>query len=59
MSELNKLSCAQFRPSERGMIKQQVIAILEDNGLNDEDIGEVVRLLYLTYQLGVKTNDAH
>jgi hypothetical protein len=41
------------------MIKQQVIAILEDNGLNDEDIGEVVRLLYLTYQLGVKTNDAH
>lgn len=58
MSELNKLSCAPFRPSERGMIKQQVIEILEDNGLSDEDIGEVVRLLYLTYQLGMKINDA-
>lgn len=58
MSELNKLSCAPFRPSEQGMIKQQVIEILEDNGLSDEDIGEVVRLLYLTYQLGVKINDA-
>lgn len=53
---MNELSCAPFQPSERGNIKQQVIEILERNGLNDSDIGEVVRLLYETYQLGCSAN---
>ena len=54
---MSNISCSPFRPSKRGVLKYQIIEILEDNELSDEDIGKVVKLLYETYLLGKEEFD--